>query len=248
MSHDVKTWRAGGERWWETRFPTDVDTATLVQWQSRVLRSGEDHAVYRVQEVELLGYERSRDGFIGDFLTTNPDRTTRQNGMTIPGLMFDAAGSAIASTVVFVETADGRYQEMDSSDVHDLAYASGVQGVEREQPVEVFGIPGSDPGEPAEPILLSVHLQCTIWFPWSYERFPSDGGSGLIDNTALARHNAPRLNAFLADVRSATEDLGGTWKFGGAIRLEQFQLDDNGVVIDAVPPTLPSGVTWRQVT
>jgi len=61
-------------------------------------------------------------------------------------------------------------------------------------------------------------------------RHPARGRDGLMDNSELAARHTPRLNRFIATLRDAILDLGGTWK-----------LDRSG----ASPPTSRSSTMRR---
>jgi len=65
-------------------------------------------------------------------------------------------------------------------------------------------------------VRIQVRLDSDIWLPrvmGMLEEIPDDlDDRPMCDNRALAEHHTPRLNAFLADVRRLTLDLGGRWE------------------------------------
>jgi hypothetical protein len=58
-----------------------------------------------------------------------------------------------------------------------------------------------------------------------------------LDNRILARINGGRLNAFLRDVRTATQNAEGTWASATWPDQDFPQADENGVILDAPRPS-----------
>jgi hypothetical protein len=91
-------------------------------------------------------------------------------------------------------------------DVRALASAAGLA------PQRVYGSPpfmvdcvSEDDGS----FTTFFGVATDIWFGWNDPWHRASGDP--IDNRALAALNAPRLNAFLAEVSTACQSLGGAW-------------------------------------
>jgi hypothetical protein len=80
---------------------------------------------------------------------------------------------------------------------------------------------------------LVVELPASVWFPRVLDLAATV--PRWHDNTEVAAHNAPRLNRFLAAVRAAVEDAGGSWSLVDEGLVEPAyadQLDRDGIVLD----------------
>jgi hypothetical protein len=107
---------------------------------------------------------------------------------------------------------------------------------------------GEAPGRPPTrefPIYLALYTD--IWFPRvtgldvgdhvgrdPKARHPARGRDGLMDNSELAARHTPRLNRFIATLRDAILELGGTWKLdrSGAPHHHLPVLHDGGILLD----------------
>ena len=79
------------------------------------------------------------------------------------------------------------------------------------------------------PPALRIELPTSLWFPRVYD--PRDDEWPWWGNAAAER-NAPRLNRFLTDVRTAGEALGGTWSRAAAEEVDTRyaeQVDEGGI-------------------
>lgn len=226
--------RSGDERGWQCVFPGNAHIDALLEWQRRVLRAGEETGVLRVQRVEMLGYERSRDGYIGDYLEARP----RASVGTIPGLIFDEDEDPLATTLITVLDADGDPRSEEVSNLYDFAARYGMEAETHQRPIKIYGEVGVFEQEGYTwPYVLPINLNCSIWFPWENNESSPHKPWGAVDNRRLAALNAPRLNAFLAEARSVTESVGGTWELGATTKFERFELSVDGIDLDAALPS-----------
>ena len=179
----------------------------LGDWQDVVLTAGERHGVLRVERVAPLGYERARDGFVGDVIRAHPDLLPAQGDWYPAGFLLGRWLDLVTASRLAYATGDGI--EVDwFTDMADVAARAGVARCASTPPVTLYTDGGADlDGAPA----VAVHIAVTsdIWFPWNPPGTRAEAGP--IDNRPLARHNGSRLNAFLAEVRAATTAAGGTW-------------------------------------
>jgi hypothetical protein len=83
-------------------------------------------------------------------------------------------------------------------------------------------------------VSTSVGIPTDIWLPQTSPFEYGMGPDDLVDNSMLAAIHTPRLNAFFAAVRTATEEAGGTWSLDRERTLERFLplVDDAGVLLD----------------
>jgi hypothetical protein len=75
--------------------------------------------------------------------------------------------------------------------------------------------------------MFSISTATDIWFPHNHKGHRT--GREPIDNRAVSAHNAPRLNAFLTEVRAVCQSLGGTWKWTRTPP-GVYEVDDEGLV------------------
>ena len=196
-------------------------------WLRTALTQGENLGVYRVLNVSDIGYHRSTDGGLVEFLHAHPEADigplffTYQHGATTLIAFHDAAGNVVEAPL------------------SDLAAALAPfrTPVRHRPPLELTAYDwGSD--EPPE-VSVSVRTYSDIWLPWTAASHDPDSTvPGFGDNRALARRHTPRLNAFLAALRQATVRLGGRWDLerDSLSHDVAFQVDDHGVLLDAECP------------
>lgn len=95
------------------------------------------------------------------------------------------------------------------------------------------------------PVYISISIDTDIWFP-RVVGIHDDGDQDWYDNAPLAARHTPRLNRFLAGVRSAAAGLGGTWEVDvGNARYEE-QATEDGIVLPPVGITVERVAAWAE--
>jgi hypothetical protein len=156
-------------------------------------------------------------------------------------MMDDAGGWTVDSPSRVPETAriavfewDGTVVERDTS----CLYAIPGNGLRMKHfaPLEVMWFPR------ASWFSVSILTTTDLWWPW----FFADGNprNSIVDNRALAYRHTPRLNRFLATVRTEALRIGGSWGTDPVETLPGLydQLDDQLLIrLDggAAPETAP---------
>jgi hypothetical protein len=219
--------------------------------QDAVLAAGDDTGVYRFDRIDSIGYERERDGFIGQFLMEHPDRPPWRgpwwpNGYVLALAISGQWAEHVTSTLLTFNSAISglRHAWVDNMDA--IANEAALERAYVNRPFHVtydleWESYSAEVGLHAVPplALTDFGLSTDIWFPWTSGL--SHGRKVLaepLDNRVLAAYNAPRLNEFLRRVRETAVALGGTW----SVQAEQYasQVDERGVILDAPRPT------WHQ--
>jgi len=189
---------------WAAALPAGLTDQQILGWQDTVFASGEKHAVLRVLAASRWDYSRDRDGYVLDWLRQSGDRIEPMEPYPSRFLMARTLAFEVAARLAYADptgVVEGWF-----SDVRALATAAGLA------PQKVYGSPplmvdcvSEDDGSFA----TFFGVATDIWFGWNdpWHRASDDP----IDNRALAALNAPRLNAFLAEVSTACQSLGGAW-------------------------------------
>jgi hypothetical protein len=219
---------------WTATFACREVGRAILSWQDDVLRATERHRVHRFLELDWLDYERARDGDLLQFLHTNPDSARRSAEVHPPGVVFDNSLRAVASSVISVTATTGVDLTVETADLSALALASGIERPRYQSPMLITGAIADD----EEHIEFDFEFTYDAFLPWP--PYPREYGLApsrvYADNRHLAGLNAPRVNAFLADVRRATRLAGAEWSRSAWFAEYEFQLNDDGVRLDATPP------------
>ena len=181
---------------WESDLPPGAD---LLTWQDSVLLAGERHGVLRIMAAPDWDYRRDRDGAPQSWLQRHGDPDPREP-LVAEGLLFASVRNVTATLLAFA-TPHGLVEDW-FTDVADLATAAGIPPPRHTgyEPV-MLAVVGWDDGSTT----VSLATATDIWFPRT--------GGGHFDNSLLAARNAPRLNAFLTDLRNACAAAGGNWRW-----------------------------------
>ena len=181
---------------WESDLPPGAD---LLAWQDAVLAAGERHRVLRIPTASPWGYHRDRDGPVAAWLRRHGDRVVLEPPLPA-GLLLGSIRHTTATMLAYA-TPTGIAEDW-FTDVADLAAAAGVPPPRHaEYEPLTLAVVGWDDGSAT----ASLGTATDIWFPRT--------GPDLLDNHVLAGRNAPRLNAFLSDLRAACAAVGGTWRW-----------------------------------
>lgn len=202
---------------------SEIEPAALLGWVRHVLDAGVRHQVYEV--VEAPGYR-------GDLMTGIERRFTEDGVLDL--CHFASAGMAprdgvtlrVAALMAYAES--GEVVERRVENLGALLRALRPDDVDLSAglmvdcpPIDLYGPLLRSPG----PARVHFRLRSDIWFPWvlgfladTFEVTPSH------DNRPLAERHTPRLTAFLAEARTATEDVGGTWSLDEEVRFTRRDL------------------------
>lgn len=154
----------------------------LLGWRRAVLEAGEEQAVYRVVEGEPLAFAAGEAG--------RPRAVGR---------------------VAFFDR-EGIVTEAEVDDLGELLRNLRPEDVESGGFLMKHGPPVDLRMYERRVVLEVAFALCSdIWLPWALGLLEDDYGEGLYDNRPLAERHTPRLNAFLAAARAATEAAGGRW-------------------------------------
>ena len=191
---------------WSSQFPSGISGDRLTAWQETVFRAGERHGILRVVEAVHAAYQHDRDGFITDWLAVNSERIEPVATFPAGFLIGQFTWYTPASRLVYAG-AEGMTEAWFTS-VAVLAEAAGLPPRGRVYPpISIEPSYGAD----EDSFTVSIATTTDIWFP---HNDPWDRAhDGPIDNRAVSARNAPRLNAFLTEVRAACSALGGTWQW-----------------------------------
>lgn len=141
------------------------------------------------------------------------------------------AGALRTATRLAHVNGDGDVVEGDVTDMADLVAEVRTTAASLHTPaLTVMSIPRGWGG-----VSTTVSFATDIWLPWtSVAHEPGMRWDELVDNSELAAVHTPRLNAFLAAVREATEDVGGQWSLDEDLlfSLYAFEVDETGVLLD----------------
>ena len=210
---------------WDVRLPEGLSNEQLLGWQDLILAAGERHQVLRVTAAPTWGYLFERDGPVRAWLSRHGDRIEPIDQCPRGFLLGQLLGFETASRLSYVGP-DGIVTGW-FSDVMDLAIAGDVPKPKRYDypPLTVVTAADFD-----DVLVTGFGLATDIWLSWVRPRAP--GQTDLVDNRALAALNAPRLNAFLTEVRDAALSLGGRWTWPeSANRRRPHRFDDQGLVV-----------------
>lgn len=207
----------------------------MEDWQYDVLKATERRRIHRFLEVDWLDYDRARDGDFLQVLSASPDCLERLTRALLPGVVFDNSLRAVASSIVSVTATNGADLTTETADLSAVALASGIERPRYQSPTLITGGIADD----EEHIEFDFDFTYDAFLPWPpYPReYRLASSPAYADNRHLARLNGPRVNAFLADVHRATLLAGAVWSRSGWVSKYEFQLDDDGVRLDAMPPS-----------
>jgi hypothetical protein len=141
------------------------------------------------------------------------------------------AGVLQTTTRVAYVNGDGDVVEGDVADMADLVAEVGTTAASLHVPaLTVMTLREGGGG-----VSTTISFATDIWLPWtSVAHEPGMQWDELVDNFELAAVHAPRLNAFLAAVREATEEVGGQWSLDEDVifSLYSFEVDETGVLLN----------------
>ncbi|GAA4259697.1 hypothetical protein [Dactylosporangium darangshiense] len=216
---------------WSPSFAVPADAAVLHAWEQQLFAAGERYGVLRVERFDDIGYDRARDGYIGDFAAAHPDLPPEF--YVFPAGFILGAGwerLTLATRLAFV-VGDDWYQPGDRieeewfSSIYDLSDRAKIPTDQTSPPITIY----ADVEEDTDPrrIIVDIGLWTDIFFPWN----PPDTRRQpvRIDNRLLAERNGRRLNAFLADVRAATLAANGTWEAPNKLGADPRRFDEDGI-------------------
>ncbi|GAA4259758.1 hypothetical protein GCM10022255_085660 [Dactylosporangium darangshiense] len=217
---------------WRASFPVPVDAQVLHAWQQALFVAGERHGILRFEQADQIGYDRARDGFIGDFAAAHPDRPAQYADYPVGFILQHWNQLTVATRLAYVVGEDwhqpgDRIEESWCSSVGDLSFYAKVPGEDTGAPIDIY----TDVDERTSPCRLYVEVssKTDIFFPRNRrERRP---GIEPIDNRLLAERNGRRLNAFLSDLRAATLAAHGRWEALGSPQTELWQFDEFGIAL-----------------
>jgi hypothetical protein len=228
----------------------------ILTFARALLTSGAAHRVFDVVDAPLIGYQRDRDGNLGDVLgrLLERDQVLDLFGFTGAAML---PGHSRSSTVETTLSHYDREDRMVDSVVTDQgAVLASLEPVPDSIPngfmthypaVRITGrrYTGVREGVPvdssAHPLRVAVYLgiHSDIWFPWVFgSAHPDADHRRMFDNRELANRHTPRLNAFLGEVAAAARRIGGSFAVwpdatpGPVINW----VDDEGVLLDWLPP------------
>ncbi|MEV6235467.1 hypothetical protein [Lentzea sp. NPDC051838] len=215
-----------------------ADPHRLMEWLHRVLTAGERHEVYSVREAPLAGLHS------GSLLPLLRQRFEQEGVLDLghfasSGMrLIDGRTLRVAARMAYVD-ARGEVVEDEVENLGSLLRALRPADVPISAglmvdcpPLDVSG-PLIDFRHPersiwrgtAGRVRVRFSLRTDIWFPLVIG-FLADTTdvTPVHDNRPQASRHTPRLNAFLAEVRAATLDLGGSWDLDEEIRYTRRDL------------------------
>ncbi len=210
---------------WESALPAGLPAEAILEWQAAVLTAGEEHSIMRVLAAPAWDYRRDRDGPVLDWLRRHGDRIEPMWPYPTAFLLGRTLHYEVAALVTYASK-DGVVGGW-FSDVAKLGAAAGLPPLRHagDAPLTVETSSWDDGSFSA-----SFGVATDLWFAWNEPWHRT--GPERIDNRALASLNAPRLNAFLADVRAACLTIGGTWTWDTASELSGIrQVNKDGFVV-----------------
>jgi hypothetical protein len=223
---------------WKVRFPWGIDYSLYAGWQDAVLAAGERHAIYRADRMDTVGYKRGRDGDFRRFLAARGDRPP-VDGRNPPGVVIteDTSDAVVSTLLSYADPVTGAIRSRWVSNLADLAREVGFPEWFHQPPVSLTLVPFF-PEDNTVNFVFQVESATDIWFPWNRQEHRWTGQPWqAIDNRDLARLNGPRLNAYLHDVRAASEAIGGSWQPRKWYDRDHPQIDGDGfVILDAPRP------------
>ena len=207
---------------WTLDMPTGLSDAEILAWQDAVLVAGDRHGILRVMSAPTWDFRFERDGAVRDWLRVHGDRMQVDDVLPAGFLLLNTS-LRVASRIAY-EGPDGIVEGW-FNDAGDLAGAAGLAPPRHPDNdlllVEVD--PRSDDSWTA-----TISTSTDIWF--ARNQYPDWPNREPVDNRVLSSRNAPRLNAFLADVRAAGEPYGASWTFTGQDTRGIRATDDEGYI------------------
>ncbi|MFF2557412.1 hypothetical protein ACFVUS_40870 [Nocardia sp. NPDC058058] len=222
---------------WHVGVPAINDV--LLRWQRAVLDAGERTGILRVQELALSNgrFRFDRDGYVLDFLADHPElapnvEPQESRSRCVFAKYLDASFGVVPATRLEYYDREGKITDSWISEMKDIGSAADLLESFQQPPVLLGGM-DSLPGE--ESLTFELAVTTDIFFPWN----PPVGrpGNQALDNTQLAQLNGSRLNAFLAELKTATASAGGVWNPVPSYSRNRNQVDDNGSIILDAPPS-----------
>lgn len=240
--------------WTAELSPAADDPTRLLEWLRRVLAAGQQNQVYEVLEAPLAGYRSDRDGALISVLKRRFDNEGILDLGHFASSGVRAVDGAFLRATARMAYADERGEVVENPVENlgaqlralrpgDVAKATGLM-VDC-PPLDVVG-PLIDLARPEQSlwrgrpgtVRVRFTLRTDIWFPWVIGFLaPIVDATPRYDNRPLAGRHTPRLNAFLAEVRAATLDLGGRWELDPEIRFTRpDMISEAGVHLDTPEP------------
>lgn len=189
---------------WESTVPGGLSGDEMLAWQDAVLAAGEKHSVMRVVAAPNWDFRRDRDGPVLEWLRRHGERIEPMWPYPSGFLLGRVLQYHLASLLSY-SGPDG-IVDIWASNVSDLALAAGLPlpRLGNDPPLSVETNSEDDGGFTA-----TISTATDIWFARNDPR--PRLAPRPIDNSALARLNGARLNAFLVEVRAACRAVGGAW-------------------------------------
>jgi hypothetical protein len=229
------------------------EPAALQKWLARAIETGEETQSYWIKQIPLLGYTEDNaplTHFLNEYYRQT--QTVDLFNFTKSGLVAVNGKHYEATSLLAYYEADGGVVETQITDIGALlrrlradrleyAYSSFRYG----PALNIIG-PRLDFGDAAAiqkflergEVKITISLHSDIWLPWIAGILSDDYDLDYVfDNRELASQHTPRLNRFLAELRNATLELGGTWELDEEeLRVPRTLVSDAGIVLDALAP------------
>ena len=228
----------------------------ILKFVQAALVSGAKHRVFDVAEAPLIGYQRDRDGALGDLLgrLLKHDRVLDLFGFTgaamLPGL---PRSSTVETTLCHYDRNDQLVERVvtdlgavlsslepvpDSISKGFMTHYPAVRITGHRYPGIREDVPVDNSDHPY-PVAVLIAIHSDIWFPWVFgSAHPLCDHRRMFDNRELASRHTPRLNAFLGEVATAARRIGGNfgvWPDGTGGQAINC-VDDQSVLLDWMPP------------
>ncbi|MFD0580911.1 hypothetical protein [Dactylosporangium darangshiense] len=144
---------------WRASFPVPVDAQVLHAWQQALFVAGERHGILRFEQADQIGYDRARDGFIGDFAAAHPDRPAQYADYPVGFILQHWNQLTVATRLAYVVGEDwhqpgDRIEESWCSSVGDLSFYAKVPGEDTGAPIDIY----TDVDERTSPCRLYVEV------------------------------------------------------------------------------------------
>jgi hypothetical protein len=195
---------------WQASLPVARGSGPLLRVQRALFDAGERHRILRIDASPEIGFDRVRDGYIGDFADAHPDRPGPLDEYPA-GYVLGGYWQLRCSTQLAYAPAPSQWAAGDAiaedwfSGTAELGERAGIPVRWDAPPIQLFA--DVRDGQ----FVIAVSLMTDIFFPLNPAADDRPGPDVLLDNRPLAEHNGGRLNAFFADLQATTVDVGGAW-------------------------------------
>ncbi|WP_345136637.1 hypothetical protein [Dactylosporangium darangshiense] len=214
--------------WWAA-LPVSGGPEPLLRLQRALFDGGERHQMLRVDTSPEIGFDRNRDGYIGDFADAHPDRPGPLDeypaGYVLSGYWQMRYSTRLAYAPAQTRWAASARVEEDWFDgTSELGERAKVPVRWNAPPIQLF----ADVREGQ--FVVAVSLMTDIFFPLNPAAEDWPGTDEVLDNRPLAERNGGRLNAFLADLQAAALAQGGRWGAARRSAAPPWRFGDSGIV------------------